>query len=433
MALRAPLLPKETDQGSRYLPAGYVAAMPAASLRSRTLIDAVSAQAAIFESAGDATGFKTLVGDWEKVLAASLKEPAPSMIDVLVLRVALNTPAKGFERSALALGLTEEAARWRERAEWFAADKKAREMKDDDYSQIRKKGSMLAGLTLPVVAKQSLMAPPISEEELTPGRMADHEFLSQALSIAVWASLALMMLAAGLYHFRGGMLIRRLSRSLEALLTIRDQVWIIGGGILLPFLAFLAICRFSPLNGRHWSPWGSEFIIPTGGFTAMGLIIIVAPVAIARWRLGKRAGFLGFARSRVWTGWLAIACGLLGMAVLGWSFLRNTPANTLLIAAGILLTVIQLVWLVIGLRAFASRRPEFLRRVILSRAVIPAYAAGMLLMVASVPVYHALECQWVAKDELMRLAPEQMAMNRYEARVSQAMKRELQELLEKTK
>jgi hypothetical protein len=97
--------------------------------------------------------------------------------------------------------------------------------------------------------------------------------------------------------------------------------------------------------------------------------------------------------------------------------------------AAALLGILVLAWLIIGIRAVFSKRTALLRRVTLSRVLVPAYALGMLLMAASMPLYHAAEKRWLAQDRLMEITPEAPAMSRYEWEVAQAMRAELLEIL----
>ena len=61
---------------------------------------------------------------------------------------------------------------------------------------------------------------------------------------------------------------------------------------------------------------------------------------------------------------------------------------------------------------------------------LTAYALGMLLMAASMPLYHAAEKRWLAQDRLMEITPEAPALSRYEWETAQAMRAELLEVLE---
>ena len=100
-----------------------------------------------------------------------------------------------------------------------------------------------------------------------------------------------------------------------------------------------------------------------------------------------------------------------------------------MITAAAMLGGLQLVWLVIGVRAIFGKRNQLLRRVTISRLLVPAYSAGMLLVVAVMPLYHAAEKRWLAQDKLMEITPDSPSLGRYEYEVAKAMRGELRELL----
>ena len=102
------------------------------------------------------------------------------------------------------------------------------------------------------------------------------------------------------------------------------------------------------------------------------------------------------------------------------------------IVAGLLLGVLQLYALVAGVRALFSKPPSLLRRATISRALLPAYVAGMAAMVIALLGFHEEEKHWIAQDRLMEVTVEAPSMNRFEYQVSQAMIRELQELVKET-
>ena len=226
------------------------------------------------------------------------------------------------------------------------------------------------------------------------------------------------------------MLVRRLSARMEGLLKPADWAWILGFGVALPFLFYLAIYRLTPLGARDWSIAASAFIVPSGQVAAMGFLMILLPVLVARWRLGKRGAMLGWQKGRAGQGWTAAICGALSLPGFGLSFASGKGSQPVMMTAAALLGILVLASLVIGIRAVFCRRATLLRRVTLSRVLVPAYALGMLLMAASMPFYHAAEKRWLEQDRLMKISPEAPAMSRYEGEVAQAMREELLEILE---
>jgi hypothetical protein len=189
------------------------------------------------------------------------------------------------------------------------------------------------------------------------------------------------------------------------------------------------IYRLSPLGARQWNIAASMLIVPSGQVAAMSFLMIVLPVLIARWRLGKRGAMLGWKTGHVGMEWTTVICGALSLPVFGLSFASDKVGDAVMMIAAALLGILVLTWLIIGIRSVFSKRPALLRRVTLSRVLVPAYALGMLLMAASMPLYHAAEKRWLAQDRLMEITPEAPALSRYEWETAQAMRAELLEIL----
>jgi hypothetical protein len=308
-------------------------------------------------------------------------------------------------------------------------EKEERDLRNWD-GDLKLKSGILSGLSLPLMTKQLQSPVPLTDADLKPGRMVDHELFSRVAAAALCLVFGLMLLAAALYRQRTSVLVKRLSRRLEDLLRPADWAWILGGGVGLPMLFYLVIYRLTPLGARDWSIAASAFIVPAGQAAAMGLLMIVLPVLIARWRLGKRGAVIGWHKGRAWIGWTAVACGALSLPVFGLSFASGKGSEVVMMVASALLGILALAWLLLALRAVFSKRPALLRRATLSRILVPAYALGMLLMAASMPLYHAAEKRWLAQDRLMEITPEAPALSRYEWQVAQALRAENLELLE---
>ena len=65
----------------------------------------------------------------------------------------------------------------------------------------------------------------------------------------------------------------------------------------------------------------------------------------------------------------------------------------------------------------------------LARAIVPAYAAAMLALAATVVMCHFEERHWVARNQLMEITAEAPAMSRYEYQTAQLMRQELIDIL----
>jgi hypothetical protein len=240
---------------------------------------------------------------WESSLRRWAAAEYPDLIHGLVLQAALSGAANRYAKTSLP-ELKDLNTRWQPISERMLADKEERNRQDwDEAPKLR--GGLLAGLSVPAVAIQTRRARPITDADLKPGRMVDHELFARLSAAVVWLIAGVMLLAAALYRQRASLLVRRLSARLEGLLKPIDWAWILGAGVLLPFLFYLAIYRLTPLGARDWSIAASAFLVPSGQVAAMGFLMIVLPGLVARWRLGRRGAMLGWRKGRPWMGWTA--------------------------------------------------------------------------------------------------------------------------------
>ncbi len=426
---RIPLLPKRTDWMDQMVPIAYAAGLSVPSMKLKSLSDAVSAEAIRLAKDKDPDGFKRLLADWRSFAEIYAPSEPTFLVDALVAVVVMRGPLKAFHEAGTDLGLTEEAAWAKALDDRFEEWKTATRANVDPNKDMALRSSLLAGLTFPSVSKQSRRVPVLQPADLEPGRLADHALMGRIQSLAGWLVLGLVSLAAGLYRFRGSLLTRRLSAQLAALPRPVDWAWIFGIGILLPLLYHVAIVRFTPLGGREWSLKATAFILPAGQFSAMIWMMILLPVMIARKRLARRGAALGWTGERGTLGWIAVASAAVSLPVFGLDFAGNKLTGTSFIVAGCLLLPPKLYLLVIGFRALFSRQSGLQRRVTVSRILLPAYAAGMLLMILMVPLFHAEERHWIALDRLTQVTPEKPGIGPYEWEIAQSMRVELLEIL----
>jgi hypothetical protein len=426
---RIPLLPPRTDNLTQLIPAIYMASLSAPGLRFRYLGDAVAAKAIQYAANKDVEGFKRLLADWEAFTALHIRAEHASLVDVLVAVAATQLPLKALAEAATDLGMPEEASRLKAIDDRFEARKAAKKSRIDPNADVAMHSGVFAGMTLPVTSQISMHSPVLTDADLKPGRLADRATIDRLMSLAGWLLLGLVALATGLYRERCGILPKRLSERMVSLLRPVDWLWIFGAGIVLPLLYYVAVTRFTPLGGREWSLKASVFMVPAGQFSSMLWLMFVLPVVITRRRLAVRGGVAGLAGGRQIFGWVAVACGFLALPCFGLTFIAAKPSEQILIGAGFLLGVLQLYALVAGIRALFSKPPSLLRRTTISRALLPAYVMGMATLMIAMLFFHEEEKRWVVQDRLMEVTVEAPSMNRFEYEVSQALSRELQELV----
>jgi len=259
----------------------------------------------------------------------------------------------------------------------------------------------------------------------------DHEIISQ------WGSLgAAVLLLPGLaavagYRFRSGAVVRRLAGRMGQLLRPADLCWLIGGGVILPFLYVMAVQRLTPFGGRDFSLLANGLevsgqIVPMPFAQFLGLVVlmmILAPL-IARWRLAKRAGIFGFPGGIPWLGGLAAACGFAFIPVIGWAAHAGTGEAVALLA-------VPASWPVaVGIMALFSRPENRLRRSTTARALVPAYAAAVILMIGVIPIFKAGEKHWLRQDRLTMFDPARPAPSIYQYEIIEQARKELREVLD---
>lgn len=434
---RIPLLPKRGDFLSGLPPMVYLATRTSQTIHLRKLMDALCAGAQRCAENQDAAGFKRLADDSE-ILARRLAESGVSIVDLLVAKTFLLGVAGNFRDAAHALGLEAEAAHFARLHELKKADRDARDQRRRDSlfdNLVRFRGSMFAGLALPMVTSQVESHPALSAADLRPGRLADHALFSRGVSILAWVAL---WLCAGLAfsRFRQGMLARLLSAGITGILRVSDWAWVCAGGILIPVSYYLAITRLTPLSAREWSLGATALIQPSCQFGALAVLLILFPVMIATWRLAKRGAPLGLATPMSWTGWLAAVSAALAIPVFGgilsgWQPVGYGRSHPMILNFGFVLLGIAVLWLLVGFSRNVLGRPHHaLRRAVLARMVLPAWVFGMLVMAVAVPLHHAEERHWIARDRLLEISADAPALSRYEWAVAQVLRKELLALMD---
>lgn len=395
----------------------YLAQLPS-SFPLQPLADAVAARAGELAAEGDRDAFTELIADWETCLTVWLEDGSARVTEGLELKKLLQSSAAHFEAAAQTLGMTDEVQRWGEIARRLLATMDGSAAHPD-----HKGGWKYGSFNSPILSRSGSPMPPLSHDELMPGRLAEREFLNRLASPVVWLVLAGAAVAAAVFPLRCGLPIRRLSTRMEALLHPVDWLWIVGGGILSPLAFHQIACRITPWRGQDWGVARSSLPTLAGQWIAVTLLMLVMPLLIARWRLRVRAGKLGVSGMSTTWAWIGVATGIVAIPVFG------AMGADLALPGWNLLVVLVAVALEISGRAVFGRREHLLRRATLSRMLTPAYAVGMLLIAATVPIVHRAERHWVSQDQLAAIPPDPRAVVRYEYEVNRLMKEELREVL----
>lgn len=396
----------------------------------RYLADAIGAKGWIYGEEADASGLKGLIDDSDAFTTALADIEVSNLIEVLVFKVCADGAAKELGAAAAKLGLAADAARLTATHRRFEEYKKARDTRKDTPDRVAPmtNGALLVSLSLPLVARQMLEPPPLTDDDVKPGRLADHEMFARASCVGAWILLMLLLCGTAAYRYRSPALIRRLAKRMEALVRPADWGWLLACGLLLPLILVMILNRLTPLGGRDLGLQTTFWLLPAAHFLGLTVLVILLPVLITRWRLGKRAAAFGFANVRSTTGWFAAACAVAFLPMVGWGACAGSKVG-LAVAAGLIL--VPALWLlVVMLRAVFSKPAKLLHRSTSARVLMPVYATAMLLMVSLVPVYKAAGQRWFEQDKLMRLDPAYPSMTRYEYEAAVQMRKEFRVRLE---
>ncbi|MEI7909852.1 MAG: hypothetical protein WCK77_09480 [Verrucomicrobiota bacterium] len=425
IAARVPLL-RQPDQISRVMSAVFLQDYFGMNLDLRTLSDAIAAQAWRLGEAGDADGFRQLLGDADAFMATFVRIPDPTAIEMLLRNFSAATQLRNLAAAARKLQLEEAAGRL-ERVngsltKWLDDRKN---LQRDDAVALR--SSVWAGSVCRL--QNQVKSPPLlPDADLKPGRMAEHLLLARVGSLAVCLLLGVGLLAVALFRFCLPRVALRLAQRINQLLLPVDWAWMLGAGVLLPFGYVTALLRWTPLGGQDWGLKGLGWMVPTADFLALALLLLAVPVLIARWRLQRRAAALTIWRDPSRLGWLAVAAAAAVVPLLGLTALPLTQLNIYLGLKLALLAPLVLVILISLARALAATFSRQFSRAVVALTLIPSYACGMLLLMASMPVYQAAQAGWERCDEMTQLTAN--GFTRYECEVANQMMKELREQLE---
>lgn len=378
-------------------------------------------------AAGDREGFSRLMADLEILNRRWLEHGMASVGPELSFNESMRRAIPRLHASAATLGLPAEVAR-------LAAMMKPQakvagdgaDSPDGYYDWMERRASTLLSLFGPSYSE--IWHPPWTLEETKPGRMADHELLARGCSLVLWLFFGVVLTGLVLYQFRVPKLMRRLAVRVGQLLDTGDHLRIIGGGVVLPYVAVMVVNELTPFGGRDWSIAGNHFLMPMAHYVCLMVLMTVLPFMILRRRLVMKAGVLGFTAKRAFWPGMAVVLAAILVPGIGWfassdSYVGCAPASAFLV-------MLSLVLLCVGVcRAlFTSRETRLLRCAVVSRALVPAYATVMLLMAVAATVHKAAERAWFRRDTTMTSVPGFPGVSPYEYRLAEQMREEIREM-----
>jgi hypothetical protein len=400
------------------------------------LPNAIAAKAWLFGERGDADGLLALKADADAYLRnISLSEPG-FLIQDLIIEAHAKIILKNLAASATKLGLLAEAAETQgklDRLEKLTTDRKAVTFEIDGKDASQKFGA-LKRYSMSYLAKRTLHPPVLRDRDVKPGRMTEHEILAQLCTYATWALLGIASGLAALYRFRSPRLVRGLAARMELLLRPADWAWLFVAGIP-PFIYLMLIARLTTLGGTELNilslsidlPYYDGLPLPLAQFVGMFLTALILPVLAARWRIGKRAAFFGFGKTRPWSGGLALISAAAFIPVLGWAV--TTGSDTGLKIAWPLF-VIPLGWvLAVMIRAMTTGMSQLLHLNTVARILVPTYLAAAVVLLLATPYFNWARQNWFEKDPMARLEVAYPSLTKFEYEISVAARQEVREAL----
>lgn len=423
-------------------------------LKFLRVYDVFAREAYFAAQKGDVAAFQEIARDADHFLRGIYQDEVSNLVNENANADFVEELAKTFTREARELGLPEEAKAWerilldtRKRSEIghtreFALDGK-------EVGSGKMTGSLF-GYSVESLADALETPLPLTDADVKPERLLDHEILSRFFNDICWLVMALCLGLAAAYRFRVSALSRRLAARMTELLRPADWAWIVGLGILLPFAYVMGINRLTPLGGREFGMRGTALPMPACHFLGLLVLWLLVPVQIIRWRLARRAGGFGFSRPSLigwvavawavafvpWIGWIAISAAHLPVwKLLGLTLSQRIGLSPITMLSQVyrpLLFVLGVpaLWLCgVAARGLLGGADRHFHRAAAARVLVVSWAAALGVVCLASQGFKAAEHYWFVRDELGRMDPAQPAWSVYEFRVATQMRKEMREIL----
>lgn len=399
----------------------------------RRVANLLNARAEELSKKGDATALIDLAKDRDACVEQLLKSDNGSLVEALVYQVVASATATNFHAAAERLGLTELEEKYRKENEAFIAESDRRSIAQSAASPtlelIEQKSGMLHRLALPLLGDQVKQPPPLTDADLKPMRMAEHELFGRLGVISVGLCLLLGALLVFLFRFLASRSIRLTAGRFASLLHRSDWLWITGLGVGVPILIFFYLSRVSPVSGREYGAGHFLFLFPGLHLTLLLLSLLFVPAVITRWRLKRRAGAFRLGSRRDWLAWPVILLMMIA-SVAAYPVLVKFNINpcTQIVLAIPLVGWLGVVFFHAGCVFLGSARARILQ-IATAGAVLPAYALSAMALCSLIPIYRAAESYWVPKDQLILIDPDAPDLGAYEFKVAAQKRRETMAIL----
>ncbi len=416
------------------------------------LVGVFSARAWQTGEAGDVEAYRELSADTRHFIRALCSGEPVSVFNELWISSNSIRLANQFMEAAYKLGLNEEAEEWRQMHSKLKAWSSGRSGRGIRIEGKSHDAGVLNGVLrygdLAFLSSCTEADPKLSDSDIRPGRLIDHEIASRFSAYAVFSVLLVLVVLISFYRVRFPKMIRVLAVRLQELLRPVDWIWICTMGLVLPLLFVLVINRCTPFGGRDYGLSGSYLILPAGHFLAVLLLWLTVPPVVIRWRLAKRAGALGVGNRIGWVSLVPVFFLMAFVPVVGWAATTGVIPGfwvetfdwisptidgrvsefPLWMAAALL--ACPVLWILASaMIAFLVNGGSGLERLAITRAMLPVLAVGMLLSLSLVPFLKLAEQQWFSQDRLIKFDPAQPSWSRFEYQMAVQMRKELREIL----
>lgn len=391
----------------------------------------IEARAEELSKKGNKDEFLELVAQRDKLLSKCTRSKNAYLLNELIISAFASATTVNFEAAAKRLELTEMAETYRKQNDLLNAARDRRRLPTDKAKEkfILEKSSIQNRLMLPMVAGHCASPPPLTDADLKPSRMAEHELVGRLGILSNTLILLVAALFVFLFRFLAPKVIRFPAKRIACLLRSTDWLWIFSLGIVLPILVFLYINRLSPVSGRDYGSSYFLMMFPGLHLCALLLTLLLAPAIVTRWRLTHRAATFKFG-SKLDLLALPVIGVMLIYAYVAYPVLVNFKLNTYT-QIGLAAPLVGWLGFIFfnGLRILLGSARSRLIQSATFMAVIPAYPLAIIALCLTLPLYHQGEKYWLPQDELFLINPDSPDIGAYEFRVAAQMRKEINAIL----
>lgn len=270
----------------------------------------------------------------------------------------------------------------------------------------------------------------IDDQLLHPGIRRDHAFTSRLFIICLAGLMGIASLLFFLSRFLSPPLVRGLSARFSELFGMRDRLWILSIGMLLPAGFTLATTRFPLFGLEYWGVDDSLPILPIAHLIATFLLVVGVSIVTARWRLAIRAPSFGFSKRVRWYEWVPVVSAVFYIPLIGWRMQTHEPTPKELC-----LWAIPLVPMLAWISTFVARASlgdfrECLANAAVTRGLIPICGWTFVSLLLFSHLLKIEENRWHRKYTWNSFTPESRGATQAEAFLAKHVLLELRQALD---